>query len=71
MNAPDQARAMGLRTVRVPADVWAAASAQAERDSTTVSAVIRAALAKYGYGTLRPCLCDAPHAPEGCAGLIV
>ena len=37
-----------IRNVRVPNDVWHAAAARAERDTTTVSAVIVAALREYG-----------------------
>lgn len=36
-----------LRNVRVPDEVWQAAQEKAERDGTTVSAVLLAALRRY------------------------
>ena len=36
-----------LRNVRIPDDVWKAAQAKAERDGTTVTAVVLAALRRY------------------------
>jgi hypothetical protein len=36
-----------IRAVRVPDDLWTAAQEKAERDGTSVSAVIVAALGRY------------------------
>lgn len=36
-----------VRTVRVPDELWEAAKAKAERDETTVGAVLIAALRRY------------------------
>lgn len=36
-----------LRSVRIPDDVWQAAQEKAERDGTSVTAVVLAALQRY------------------------
>lgn len=36
-----------LRSVRIPDDVWQAAQSKAEREGTTVTAVVLAALQRY------------------------
>lgn len=42
--------ARSAHSIRVPDHIWSAAAERAERDGTTVSAVIVAALREYGRG---------------------
>lgn len=51
-----------LRNVRVPDDVWAAAQTRADRERTTLTAVILAALREYAEDDLPRCVaCGMPE----------
>lgn len=55
------------RSVRVPDEVWAAATARAASEGTTVTAVILAALIKYGRCANKPGRETTAECPA-CAG---